>query len=347
MGKNNKICMDRDVRYMRRALELAFLGIGKTAPNPMVGAVIVYQDHIIGEGYHEAWGKSHAEVMAIGSVQRPELLRQSTLYVTLEPCSHHGKTPPCVELILRYGIPRVVVAMEDPYPEVSGRGIERLRTQGIEVCVGLMKTEASRLNAGFVWMYQRGRPFISLKWAESADGYIDRIRKDSNECPQVFSSAYRQRLVHRARLEHQAILVGYRTALLDNPSLNNRFWGTSQPLRMVLDPRLDLPLSLGVVSRPLAPTYLLYDPQQSTERDLDCYAAYPHVRLIAYDSTRPLAEEVCRIARDERILSILIEGGSQTLQAFVQAECYDHIEVEHSSISLGAGITSPQWLEHL
>lgn len=337
--------MNRDELYMRRALELASLGAGTAQPNPMVGAVLVHRDRIIGEGYHHAWGMPHAEVIAIRSVVKRKLISDSTLYVTLEPCSHHGKTPPCASLIISKRIPRVVVAMRDPFAEVAGRGIEMLRSAGIDVRVGLMEDQALALNAPFIRQHRDGRPWISLKWAESADGYMDKTRYSATESAVVFSSPYRQRLVHRCRLEHQAILVGYRTALLDNPSLTNRYWGKRQPTRIVLDPQLALPSSLTLLSDGQALSLVLYDPQSSTLEHQTSILNSPtrpqHVRYLPMDYTNGIPREVCRVAQAERIISILVEGGSATLQSFIDTGLYDHIEIERSSQTLGSGVASP------
>lgn len=328
--------LSQDHLYMRRALELASLGSGTAHPNPMVGAVIVARGRIIGEGYHHAWGEAHAEVMAVRSVRETELLTESTLYVTLEPCSHHGKTPPCADLIIRSHIPRVVVAMLDPYPEVSGRGIARLREAGIRVDVGLCQTYARRLNEAFLSLHLKHRPWISLKWAESADGYMDAVRNDSSTPPIVFSSAYRQREVHRSRLEHQSILVGYRTALLDNPSLTNRYWGKRQPLRLVLDPRAELPEHLCLLRDGLAPTWILHSVEYPAPKE-----HAPHVRYLAIDFAQGLAQAVCQALSTEGITSVIVEGGASTLQAFIDAELYDSIERERSSLILGGGVPAP------
>lgn len=328
--------LPHDHLYMRRALELASLGSGTVHPNPMVGTVVVAHGQIIGEGYHHAWGGAHAEVMAIRSVRQPELLAESVLYVTLEPCSHHGKTPPCADLIIRSRIPRVIVAMLDPYPEVAGRGIARLREAGIRVDVGLCETDARRLNKAFLSLHLRYRPWISLKWAESVDGYMDAVRQDSSTPPIVFSSAYRQRVVHRSRLEHQAILVGYRTALLDDPSLTNRYWGMRQPLRLVLDPRAELPQHLCLLSDGLAPTWVLHSVEY-----LAPIEHAEHVRYLAIDDAQGLAHAVCKVLSQEGITSVLIEGGASTLQAFIDAELYDSLERERSPLVLGRGVPAP------
>ena len=227
-----------DTLYMQRCLDLAALATGYTSPNPLVGAVLVHQDRIIGEGYHHRAGEPHAEVNCFASV-RPEdekWIAQSTLYVSLEPCSHYGKTPPCAELVLQKRVPRVVVAMQDPFPEVAGRGIALLRSKGVEVEVGVLEEEARRLNRFFLTAVEKNRPWVTLKWAQSRDGFIDRVREDASQRPEVFSSPIRQRYVHCLRHCHDAILVGRRTIELDNPSLTNRFWwGTSpQPVPSTL-----------------------------------------------------------------------------------------------------------------
>lgn len=328
-----------DVLYMRRALELASLGRATARPNPMVGAVVVHQGRIIGEGYHHAWGEPHAEVMAVRSVANEALLPSSVMYVTLEPCSHYGKTPPCTELIIRLGIRKVFVAMADPYPEVAGRGIEMLRSAGITVEVGLLADEARQLNAPFVWAYTLGRPYISLKWAQSADGYMDAHRENAQSGPVIFSSGYRQRLVHRARLEHQAILVGYRTALLDNPSLTNRYWGAVQPIRLILDPRLALPSDLKVKTDGRAVTFILYDPRYVQPEA--SHGTSSTVRYLPMNYEQGIPQGLCTLLHAEGIQSVLIEGGASTLAEFIKAECYDHIEVEHASITLGSGVAAP------
>ena len=228
-------------KYMARCIELAKGGRGNVSPNPMVGAVVVHKGRIIGEGFHRKCGEAHAEVNAIASVKDESLLKDSTIYVSLEPCSHYGKTPPCAELIIRKGIPRVVVGCLDPFPEVSGRGVRMLREAGVEVVTGVMEEEARALNKAFMTLQTKGRPYIILKWAQSEDGFIDRLRTDVSEPVTVLSSPETSRLVHKLRSEVAAIMVGTRTALLDNPSLNVRHWSGNSPVRVVLDRRLVIP----------------------------------------------------------------------------------------------------------
>ncbi|MDL2322947.1 bifunctional diaminohydroxyphosphoribosylaminopyrimidine deaminase/5-amino-6-(5-phosphoribosylamino)uracil reductase RibD [Bacteroidales bacterium OttesenSCG-928-A17] len=221
---------------MYRCLQLASYGKGFTAPNPLVGAVVVFEDRIIGEGFHRRCGEAHAEVNAIQSVKNENLLADSTLYVNLEPCSHYGKTPPCAELIIRKKIPRVVIGMKDPFPSVAGKGIQRLKEAGVEVKCGVLENECFRLNRRFLRCIQNQRPYIILKWAQSSDGFIDRFRdKGSTENPVRFSTDFTQLLVHKLRAEEAAITVGSRTEELDHPLLNVRFWAGKDPQKIRFD----------------------------------------------------------------------------------------------------------------
>lgn len=326
-----------DELYMRRALELAAHGTGRARPNPMVGAVIVHEGRIIGEGYHHAYGQPHAEVMAIRSVQERTLLSEATMYVSLEPCAHYGKTPPCATLLIEHRLARVVVAMLDPYPEVSGRGVRMLREAGIAVEVGLCGAEAMELNRPFVLQHTARRPYFALKWAQSADGFMDRLRMSADEPPQVFSSALRQRVVHRARMQHQAILVGYRTALLDDPSLTNRLWYGAHPLRIVLDERLSLPQTLRLFTDGAAPTWVLYDARHGTPPTNTAEG----VRYLPLDVTKSLPQAVAECLHREGVQSVLIEGGAKTLTAFIESDMADSLECEVATVRLGSGVPAP------
>ena len=225
---------DMDAVFMRRCLQLASLGRGHVSPNPMVGAVVVHRGQIIGEGYHRCYGQPHAEVNAINSVRDAGLLPECTLYVSLEPCSHYGKTPPCADLIVQKKIPRVVVGCLDPFPKVSGQGVVRLREAGIEVVTGILEEECKALNRTFMTCQIDERPFVTLKWAQSRDGYIDRLRKPGEPAIRI-SDDVSSVWVHRLRAEADAILVGTNTAVADNPSLTTRLWYGRSPLRIVLD----------------------------------------------------------------------------------------------------------------
>lgn len=269
-------------KYMQRCIQLARNGLCNTPPNPMVGAVIVHNGRIIGEGYHVRCGEAHAEVNAIRSVSEQDkpLLKESTIYVSLEPCSHQGKTPPCADLIIKKQIPRIVIGCRDPFSEVAGRGIQKLKDAGREVIVGVMENECQQLIRHFITFNTKQRPYITLKWAESADGFIDLIRTAGT--PVILSSPLTAMLAHKRRAESAAILVGTRTALLDNPSLTVRNWYGENPVRIVLDRSLTLPPSLH-----------LFDGNVST---VVCTAQqHPQEHLISYlifDYKKPLLPQL-------------------------------------------------------
>ena len=336
--KNIDKLQPEDELYMRRALDLALLGHGYTLSNPMVGAVLVYEGRVIGEGYHHRWGMPHAEVMAINSVKEEDkdYINKSILYVTLEPCSHYGKTPPCSELIIRKQIPKVVIAQRDPFPEVSGRGIELLKKSGVLVVESCLEEEAKKLNQAFNVRYTKGRPFVALKWAESVDGFIDRKRDNVSELAYVFSSEYRKRLVHRSRRDYQAILVGTNTAYLDNPSLTNRYWGELQPIRIILDAKLRLPQHLKVFQDGVAPTWVIYDATQVSSLPT---ASCDDLKYLPVPSMT--AHNILTCLRDMQINSLYVEGGSRTLQMFIDEGLYDTIEYEKSRVYLGEGVSAP------
>ncbi|MDR0989198.1 MAG: bifunctional diaminohydroxyphosphoribosylaminopyrimidine deaminase/5-amino-6-(5-phosphoribosylamino)uracil reductase RibD [Prevotellaceae bacterium] len=300
-----------DEKYMRRALQLARNGEAHTAPNPMVGAVIVCDDHILGEGYHIRCGQAHAEVNAVRSVQKRSLLRHATIYVTLEPCAHYGKTPPCADLLIAEGIPRMVIGCRDPFAKVDGLGIRKLREAGCEVEVGVLEHECRYLIRRFLTFHTRQRPYITLKWAESADGFID--RKRTGGTPTLLSNPLTSMLVHRLRASHDAILVGTRTALLDNPSLTVRNWYGHAPLRVVIDRHHVLPSTLQLFNDE-APTL--------------CFDG---------DTLEQLLQQLHR----QNIQSLLVEGGSTLLQAFIDAQLWDEAVVETAPIALVEGVSSP------
>jgi len=297
-----KDIMTTDERYMSRCLQLARNGELTTAPNPMVGAVIVHEGRIIGEGWHREYGGPHAEVNAVRSV-RPEdecLLREATIYVSLEPCSHWGKTPPCAELLVEKGFRRVVVGTGDPNEKVCGRGIKRLREAGAEVVVGVLEEECKWLNRKFFMQQTQHRPWITLKWAESADGFIDRCRESlEKDGPAMkFSTPWTQMLVHRLRATHEAILVGRRTWELDQPTLTTRLWPGKSPKRFVL-----------------------------TTKTSD-------------NATQ--ATFISHLSALNDLQSLLVEGGAQTLQSFIDADLWDEAYIERSDIVLGSGIKAPE-----
>lgn len=327
--------MDRiDEFYMRRCIQLARCGAGSTAPNPMVGAVIVYDGRIIGEGYHIRAGEPHAEVNAVRSVREEErhLLDKSTIYVTLEPCSHYGKTPPCCDMIIEKGIKRVVIGTTDNNACVNGAGISRMKHAGIDVVVGVLEDECFRLNRPFFTYNRLGRPSVTLKWARTADGFIDRLRNGGE--PLHISSPVSQVAVHKLRSMHDAILVGTRTALLDNPSLNLRYWAGRPPLCLVLDRNGILPADLN-----------LFDNTHSTVVYTEKKMAGKfgkNIEQISLDSSKDIPEQILSHLHSVKVNSLLVEGGAMLLQSFIDSSLWDsaRVEVNHS-LMIGDGVKAP------
>lgn len=317
---------------MQRALELAAFGIGNVAPNPLVGCVIVHNDKIIGEGWHQKFGGPHAEVNAIYSVKNKELLTNSTLYVTLEPCNHFGKTPPCVDLILQFKIPKVVIATLDANPIVSGKGVERLRENGVDVTHGLLEQEARFQNRRFNTFHEKKRPYIILKWAQSADGFIDKKREIGESGSFQISGKAAQIALHQWRSEEAAILVGKNTALIDNPKLNTRLWTGNNPLRIIIDTNLEVPR-----------THHIYDNSVRTFifNRLETRAIF-NTQLIQLDFSQSIIPKILEYAAFENIQSVLVEGGAQTLKTFIENKLWDEIRIIESDVILYDGIKAPQ-----
>ena len=286
-----------DELYMKRCIQLAKNGLMNAQPNPMVGAVIVYKDRIIGEGYHVRCGEGHAEVNACASVKLEDehLLKDSTIYVSLEPCSHYGKTPPCADLLISKGFKRCVIGCQDPFAKVQGRGIQKLKEAGIEVTVGVLEEECKALNKRFMTYYGKHRPFVTLKWAESADGFIDGH----------ISNTYTQMLCHKRRAEHQAILVGRKTFEIDHPSLNVREWVGKSPKRYVVSSQ---PLSLP-----------------------------EGFHLIQTTSVDNILQQLYK----DGIQTVLVEGGAELLQSFIDSGLWDECYVEKGTITLNGKVKTP------
>jgi diaminohydroxyphosphoribosylaminopyrimidine deaminase/5-amino-6-(5-phosphoribosylamino)uracil reductase len=312
--------------FMQRALDLAERGKGTVRPNPLVGCVLVHEGNIIGEGYHEQYGGPHAEVNAIASVTDPKLLTDATAYVSLEPCSHWGKTPPCANLLVEKGIKSVVVATLDPNPLVAGKGVKLLEQAGISVQVGLLEQEARWQNRRFFCQQEKHRPYVILKWAQTQDGFIARENFDSK----WISGTQSRQLVHQWRAEEQAILVGKNTALHDNPRLNVRDWTGSDPIRVVLDSKLELPADLHLFDQQI-PT-LCYTTLKSEKLTNLEWVKLPQISLEAL-----LADLHAR-----QIQSVLIEGGSQTIHQFLAAGLWDEARVFTAPIEFERGIAAPQ-----
>lgn len=328
--------MTTDEKYMRRCIQLARNGMYGAPPNPMVGAVIVCRGTVIGEGYHRRCGEAHAEVNAIRSVKNRALLRESTIYVSLEPCSHYGKTPPCADLIIEMGIPRVVIGCADPFAKVAGRGIRKLREAGVDVTVGVLEAECRALNRRFMTFHTLRRPFVTLKWAESADGFIDRLRADDKERPFAFSTDYTRMWMHRERALHQAILVGTETAVADNPSLLVRDWPGASPLRLTLDRRGRLPSGLKIFDGS-APTRVYVDRNAGALP----YEGLPGVTCVRVDFEGDVLRQVMDDLYGLSVQSLLVEGGSRLLSAFISAGLWDEIRIEQTADFLGEGVAAP------
>ena len=320
--------MTNDEKYMMRCIQLAQNGKLGAAPNPMVGAVVVCDGRIIGEGYHAKCGEAHAEVNAINSVKDESLLRRSTLYVSLEPCAHYGKTPPCAKLSVSKGIPKVVIGCQDPFSKVAGKGIEILKQAGCEVVVGVLEKACQDLNKAFFTVQLKHRPFITLKWAQSADGFMDVERNDGE--PVKLSSPLTLLIAHKRRAEHQAIIVGTQTARLDNPSLNVRDWCGPQPLRIVIDKDLTLPRHLH-----------LFDGSQPTLVVTEKNETIAGAMTLQVDFNQSILPQLMEELQRRNIQSLLVEGGSKLLQSFIDEGLWDEAYVEHCPQVLGHGILSP------
>ncbi len=318
--------------YMKRCLELAQKGVGTTRPNPSVGCVVVYNDQVIGEGYTSPYGGNHAEVNAIQSVQDKRLLQKATLYVTLEPCSHYGKTPPCADLIVKHQIPKVVIGCVDTHSKVAGKGIERLRNAGCVVEVGCLEEACKEQHRRFFTVQNKKRPYIVLKWAETTDGFMAPKEKSTNR-PVWISNSNAQQLVHKWRSEEHAILVGTNTAISDNPKLDVRKWGGNAPVRILIDRTLRVPTN-----------YALYDGSVSTivlTGSSRLPVSQNNVQYVPIDFEKSLAEQVCGVLIKYDIQSVLIEGGRQTLQAFIDAGLWDEARVFIGDMSFGDGVAAP------
>ncbi|HEX5651584.1 MAG TPA: bifunctional diaminohydroxyphosphoribosylaminopyrimidine deaminase/5-amino-6-(5-phosphoribosylamino)uracil reductase RibD [Chitinophagaceae bacterium] len=313
--------------YMQRCLELAKKGAGSVAPNPMVGSVLVYQDRIIGEGWHQRFGEAHAEVNCISSVREEDqpLINSSVLYVSLEPCAHFGKTPPCTDLIIRHKIRQVVIACPDPFDEVNGKGIEKLKASGIDVITGVLEKEAMALNRRFFIFYQQHRPYIILKWAQTADHFMSR---EAGQPRLLISNELSNRLVHQWRSQESSILVGTATALADNPSLTTRLWPGASPLRLILDLSLRLPPSLHVFDQTVK-TIIFNKLREGEEGNLHYYKI---------SESQNLVQQLLHALYQLKIQSVMVEGGARLLQSFLNEGCWDEARVitnEHLKIEKG------------
>jgi diaminohydroxyphosphoribosylaminopyrimidine deaminase/5-amino-6-(5-phosphoribosylamino)uracil reductase len=300
--------------YIKRCIQIAKNGLPAAIPNPSVGALLVHNNTIIAEGYTSAYGGAHAEVncIAFAKAQTPDLIPTSTLYVTLEPCSHFGKTPPCANLIIDSGIKKVVIGTLDPFAKVAGRGIKKLREAGIDVTVGILEKECYIINRRFFTYHEKKRPYIILKWAQSQDGFIAPLEKNEQK-PVWITNQYSRQLVHKWRSEEQAILVGANTVIVDNPSLTTRDWEGTSPIRVVIDVQGNLTKDFAVFNN--------------------------YSRTITIDTLDP--QEICKTLYKENIQSVIIEGGSKTLARFIESNLWDEARIFTGPIHLKDGIKAP------
>ncbi len=355
----------QDELYMMRCLQLAAMAEGQTSPNPMVGAVIVYDGRIIGEGYHHRAGEPHAEPNAIASVKDESLLREATMYVSLEPCSHWGKTPPCADLIVRKGLKRVVIATLDPNPKVAGRGVKILQDAGIEVTVGVMEEEARWLNRRFMTVQEKHRPYVILKWAETEDGIIDVCREEKGGGPIKISNSVTKTLNHQVRVEEDAIMVATKTALLDDPHLTVTKWTGKNPVRVLLDRSLRVPADYRIFDEAartivfinaqyVDPSVLRTPPLKQGRNIGDVFtnAQYADPSVLRTPLLKPgrnigdnvefvginFEGDVVQNVMDELykrgIMSIIIEGGAQWLQTVIDSGLWDEARVERGADSI-------------
>ena len=323
--------MNNHEDYIARCIELAKNGFGTTYPNPMVGSVIVYNGEIIGEGWHQKAGEPHAEVNAIRSVKDPSLLDKATIYVSLEPCSHFGKTPPCCDLIIKNKIPNVVIGTVDSNIKVAGNGIKRLQEAGANVIVGILEKECYELNQRFFTFHEKKRPYIILKWAETQDGFIAPLQKEEQK-PVWITNLNSRQLVHKWRTEEQAILVGTQTVIDDNPQLNARDWEGNNPIRVVIDQNHRIPKTAHVFDNQTKT--IVFSNKKSTP-------SLENTILEVIDFQQNIVQQIVDKLFQHQIQSVIIEGGAQTLQTFIDANLWDEARVFIGNCTFEKGVKAP------
>ena len=326
-------------KYMQRCIELARLGQGNTAPNPMVGAVIVHHQKIIGEGFHRKAGEPHAEVNAIHAVKDKSLLSESALYVNLEPCAHYGKTPPCANLIAQLKIPEVIIGTMDTASHVSGKGIEILKKAGCKVTTGVLENQSRALNKRFFTFHEKKRPYIILKWAETLDGFIDVLRTKNHPVePTWITNDLSRMLVHKWRAEEQAILIGTNTAKADNPSLTTRYWPGKSPLRIVFDRQFELPPHLNIFTTD-APTCVFADKKNIIKAPK---YSNPNIGIEFVDYQQGFEQQMFDFFVKHNIQSLIVEGGAQVLNYFLANNLWDEALVFVGDRKFMRGVKAPQ-----
>jgi diaminohydroxyphosphoribosylaminopyrimidine deaminase / 5-amino-6-(5-phosphoribosylamino)uracil reductase len=324
-------------KFMERCILLAGMGAGTVAPNPMAGCVIVHQGKIVGEGFHREWGGPHAEVLAIDAVRNPEVLSQSILYVSLEPCAHFGKTPPCSDLIIKVKIPQVVIGCMDPFPAVAGKGIEKLMNAGIVVKTGVLENECIELNRRFFTFHQKKRPYIFLKWAQTADGFMDKVRPVTGKgSPAKITNSLASMLVHKHRACESAIMVGTNTAILDNPFLTVRNWSGKNPLRIVIDQYLKLPESLHLFDNTVRTMVFTSISHADSE----------NIRYETINFKGNILLQMMDRFYNNDIQSLIVEGGAGTLGYFIGQNLWDEAYIYTAPVFFSKGIRAPVILGH-
>lgn len=320
---------------MRRAIQLGKNALGSAGPNPMVGCVVVHDNKIIGEGYTSAYGGAHAEVNAINAVEDSALLKEATLYVTLEPCSHYGKTPPCSDLIIEKQLKNVVIGLQDPNPKVAGSGIKKLKQSGCEVAVGILEKECLEHHKRFLTFQHKNRPYIILKWAESADGFIapNKDMRTKNPEPFWITNRKSRQLVHKWRSEEMAILVGTNTVLDDNPRLDVRYWQGKNPIRLVLDRTLKIAEDSHVLDGSIETVVFTEIKKESKQTKL----SYRKI-----DFKADIASQICEVAFELEINSLIVEGGTKTLQTFIDGGFWDEARIFKGQKEFYSGIIAPK-----
>lgn len=326
-------------KYINRCIEIGGNGLGTTRPNPMVGCVIVHENMIIAEGFTSHYGGNHAEVNAINSVKDKSLLTISTLYVTLEPCSHFGKTPPCSDLIIKHKIPNIVIGCIDENPEVAGKGIKKLKDSGCKVTVGILVDECKQHHKRFFTFHNKKRPYIILKWAQTTDGFIAPITK-KNKKPTWITNQYSRQLVHKWRAEEQGILIGTNTVKEDNPNLTTRHWKGNNPVRIVIDKDLKLPKDLNIFNAK-AKTIIISSNTEDIRQKLDKLNNC-NLEFIDWNLKNVIAEQICDILYSKNINSVIIEGGQQTLQTFIDEGLWDEARVFTGNKTFNKGVIAPK-----
>lgn len=322
-----------DEKYMRRAIHLAKLGELNASPNPMVGAVVVHEGKIIGEGYHRKCGTAHAEVNAINSVADKTLLAESTIYVTLEPCSHFGKTPPCCDLIIAKKLKKVVVGMVDPFSKVSGRGISKIKEAGIDVEVGVLEKECRELNKKFIKAHTEKRPYVLLKWAQTADGYMGKLEND-RPAPLFVSTPLTRLIVHRERACYDAIMVGAGTVNSDNPSLSVRYYAGNNPLRVILSAGMHISADSRIFKDGIKTVIYTLADSKTIESN--------NVEYVTISDRETAVDEILADLYSRNVISLMVEGGLEILKEFISKDIWDEVRIEKNTECAGSGIKAPK-----